>query len=137
MDAEDLRRVRDSFARLAADGARFAESFYDELFALAPATRPMFTGPMDVQRRKFVDMLGSIVDALDAPERARAMFAELGRRHAGYGVEEGDYDAVGAALLRTLRESLGPDFDEALEAAWAGVYGELSEAMIAAAARRD
>ena len=47
----------------------------------------------------------------------------LGRRHVGYGVRNGDYDTVGAALLWTLEQGLGDVFDEEVKEAWANVYG--------------
>lgn len=130
MHDEDIRRVRDSYASIG-DGDEFARRFYATLFRLRPDTRRLFPANLDAQVRKLVDMLASIVHGLDAPARLAREFAELGRRHVGYGVREDDYDDVGAALLMALHEQFGDAFTPELEQAWATVYGDLSEAMIA------
>lgn len=131
MREDDIRRVRRSFAILG-DPAKFGQRFYAVLFALRPDARALFPADLRLQVKKMMDMLDSIVRGLDAPGRLAAEFAELGRRHAGYGVREEDYDDVGAALLKALHETLGDAFTPEVEQAWATVYGELAEAMIAA-----
>jgi hemoglobin-like flavoprotein len=130
MRQDDIQRVRDSFAGL--DAANFGQLFYAILFRLRPDVRALFPAELDAQVKKLMDMLTSIVRGLDAPDRLALEFAELGRRHAGYGVREEDYDDVGTALLKTLRENLGAAFTPEVEQAWATVYGDLAEAMIAA-----
>ena len=123
-------RLRASFARIAADADGFAWRFYAELFAVDPALAGLFPPDLAGQHGKFISMLGSIVEAIDQPHRLTTTFAELGRRHAGYRVDEAHYDSVGIALLRALRDALGAHWDEDMEAAWATLYGEMSEAMI-------
>ncbi|WP_257388602.1 globin domain-containing protein [Tahibacter caeni] len=127
----DIQRVRESYAAIG-DGAGLGRGFYAQLFRLRPDARALFPADLDQQVRKLIDMLGSIVRALDAPSQLARDFAELGRRHLGYGVSEEDYDDVGAALLMALREQLGPAFTPEVEQAWATLYGDLAEAMIAA-----
>lgn len=131
MNDVDIRLVRESHAAIA-DPDAFGRRFYAILFRLRPDTRALFPVDLDTQARKLVDMLASIVRALDAPERLAREFRELGRRHGGYGVREDDYDDVGASLLMTLHEHFGEAFTPELEQAWAAVYGDLAEAMIAA-----
>ena len=53
----------------------------------------------------------------------------LARRHDRYGVREEHYASVGAALLWTLEQGLGPDFTPEVQEAWATAYGLLSSAM--------
>ncbi len=130
MHDDDIRRVRDSHAAIG-DPDEFGRRFYATLFRLRPDTRTLFPVDLDAQVRKLVDMLASIVRGLDAPARLAREFAELGRRHVGYGVREDDYDDVGAALLMALHEHFGDAFTPELEQAWATVYGDLAEAMIA------
>ncbi|MCQ4164886.1 globin domain-containing protein [Tahibacter harae] len=135
MHEPDIRRVRESHARLT-DPLAFGTRFYALLFAQRPDARRLFPPDLDAQVRKLVDMLASIVGGLDAQARLQQEFAELGRRHAGYGVSEDDYDDVGSALLVTLREFLGDAFTPEVEEAWATLYGDLAEAMIAAGDER-
>ncbi len=58
------------------------------------------------------------------------------RRHVGYGVETRHYDAVGAALLWTLEQGLGDDFDDDTKQAWTTAYGMLATTMIEAGPRK-
>jgi hemoglobin-like flavoprotein len=133
MNPEQIKRVRDSFAKIAPDAERLGATFYETLFRINPASRALFPQDMASQARKLTDMLGSIVEGLDDSEAVHRMFEELGRRHVGYGVEESHYDDVGAALLQALRNALQDDFTDEVEEAWATVYGDLAETMIAAA----
>jgi hemoglobin-like flavoprotein len=133
MNAEQIRRVRESFAKITPHAERLGAAFYETLFRINPASRALFPQDMASQARKLTDMLGAIVDGLDDSESLHRMFHELGRRHVGYGVEESHYDDVGVALLQALRSSLAEDFTDDVEDAWATVYGDLAETMIAAA----
>lgn len=132
MTPRQIEQVRTSFARLAPLGAGLGITFYDTLFRLDPALRPMFPADTSQQAAKLTDMLAAIVEALDHPERLHAMFHALGERHSGYGATEDHYDSIGAALLMTLRQALGTDFDDDLETAWGTIYGDLAEVMIGA-----
>ena len=53
----------------------------------------------------------------------------LGQRHVGYGVHPMHYDTVGAALLWTLEQGLGPKFTPETRAAWAEAYEVLASVM--------
>ena len=132
MTPERIAQVIRSFERIAPRGQALATHFYDTLFRLAPDSRTLFKPDLGPQARKLVEMLAAIVDALHHPDRLEPMFRLLGERHAGYGVSEAHYDHVGAALLISLREVLGAGFDDETEAAWASLYAELAETMIAA-----
>lgn len=132
MTPRQIALVRDSFARLAPQTAAIGRAFYATLFELNPSVRGLFPADIEGQARKLTEMLGSIVAGLDDPQRLHAQFRDLGVRHQAYGVSEEHYDDVGAALLQSLRAALGPAFDPALEEAWATVYADLAEHMIAA-----
>lgn len=133
MTPESIRRVRASLLLLEPDLSALGPCFYRHLFALAPEARTLFPREMDAQAGKLVDMIASIVALLDEPEQLGRVFAAMGRRHIGYGAREAHYDAVGAALLRAMRETLGVHWSPQLGDAWGEVYGEMAEAMIAAA----
>ncbi len=59
---------------------------------------------------------------------------ELGRRHVAYGVTEKHFEPVGAALLWTLEQGLGPDFSPPVKAAWTETYITVAGVMTKAAA---
>lgn len=134
---EDIERVRDSYRQLQPVSDAVGRHFYETLFALAPGARALFAIDIDTQARKLMDMIDAVVRQLDQPEQWLAACRELGARHAEYGAREEHYDAVGTALLQSLRAALGETFTPAVEAAWAQVYGEMAENMIAASDYAD
>jgi hemoglobin-like flavoprotein len=106
--------VQASFATLAPRAEEVAVLFYQRLFALDPGLRQLFPAEMAA--------LAAAVQALARPEAVIPALQALGRRHAGYGVEDHHYDTVGAALMATLRDGLAEAFDAETEAAWAACY---------------
>ena len=53
----------------------------------------------------------------------------MGHRHAGYGVNERDYETVGEALLWTLEQGLGQSFTPDIREAWAALYRFVADTM--------
>jgi hemoglobin-like flavoprotein len=125
--------VRSSFERVAPIADQAAALFYDELFSLAPSLRPLFIGDLRSQGAKLMQMIGAAVRLLDRPEALLPVLAQLGARHAGYGVQARDYHVVGVALINTLAKGLGDAFDQPTREAWAAMYALVSSTMIAAA----
>ena len=116
------RRIRVGFESVAADADGFAAEFYDTLFGIAPALRPLFRGDMAEQRVKLLRMLALLVNNLERAELLRDALRKLGERHQGYGVVERDFHPVGLALLTTLSSRLGIDFTVEDRRAWADLY---------------
>jgi hemoglobin-like flavoprotein len=133
MTPEQILLVRSSFAKLGALGDRAAVLFYARLFELDPRLKPLFRSDPAQQRVKLMAALRTVVGALDRLEPILPMLRDLGRRHAGYGVEPEDYATVGSALIWTLEQGLGPDFTAATRRAWTDAYSLLAWTMIAAA----
>ncbi|WP_372624803.1 globin domain-containing protein [Falsiroseomonas sp.] len=107
MTAEQTTLVEASFRHVAPIAEPAAVIFYRRLFTLDPGLRPMFAhADMAAQGRKLMAAIGFVVGNLRRPEALLPAVAELGRRHAGYGVQPGHYATVGAALLDTLEEGL-------------------------------
>lgn len=127
--------VQASFAYIVPITDAAASVFYGKLFALAPDTRPLFKNDMAEQGRKLFLTLATVVDALDRLDTIVPVAQELAIRHVAYGAKTRHYDAVGVALIETLRGGLGPMFDADTEAAWGSAYQIISEAMQAAARR--
>jgi NAD(P)H-flavin reductase/hemoglobin-like flavoprotein len=125
--------VRKTFAMVAASGDRAPGFFYGWLFAHYPRLRDLFPPAMNDQRDRLVQALIRIVESLSTPEEMAAYLAQLGRDHRKYGVEPAMYEAVGSALLATLRAFAGPAFTPAAEQAWKEAYGAISALMIKAA----
>src|SRR5262245_51994097 len=121
--------VQNTFAIITPIADDAAVLFYQRLFEIAPELRPMFRGDMAEQRKKLMQMLTAAVKGLDRLEQLVPVVQDLGRRHAGYGVEDKHYDTVGEALLWTLEMGLGAAFTPEVRTAWATVYGLLATTM--------
>jgi hemoglobin-like flavoprotein len=130
---DDIVRIRKNWASAIAARDIVGRVFYENLFRIAPATRPLFPETLDEQGRKLVQTLSWIVDHLDQADDLDAGAEALALRHVGYGVTAQQYDAVGTALIATLQAGLGDDFSKEDEAAWVRVYTDLSQRMISAA----
>jgi hemoglobin-like flavoprotein len=134
MTPEQVRLVQDSYAKVGPIADAAADLFYGRLFATAPEVRALFPEDMAGQKRKLMAMLGLAVANLGRPETVVPAVRDLGRRHVAYGVEAAHYAPVGAALLWTLEQGLGPDFTPEVRAAWTETYGLVAGIMKDAAA---
>ncbi len=129
MTPQQVRLVQTSWLAVEAMGPPAAALFYQRLFSLDASLRPLFRGDIDAQGHKLMAMLGSAVPALDRLDEIVPSLQALGRRHAGYGVLDRDYDTVGAALLWTLEQGLGGAFTREVREAWTGAYRALASTM--------
>lgn len=130
----EIELVQQSFAKVAPQAEAVAALFYQRLFELDSSLRPLFKSDLKDQGRKLMAMLTAVVNGLGQLEALVPTAQALARRHVVYGVQPAHYATVGAALLWTLGQGLGPAFDAELKAAWTDVYGVLAKVMIDAAA---
>ena len=129
MTPQHITLIQQSWAEVITIQDTAAGLFYQRLFALDPAVRPLFKGDMQSQGKKLMQALGFIVNSLPRLDERVPVAQEMARRHVEYGVEATHYDTVGAALLWTLEQGLGPVFTNDTRAAWAEAYGTLSQVM--------
>jgi len=132
----DLIRASWSAVEPISDDA--ARLFYERLFELDPAIRRLFARTdMAAQRRILMQTLALLVSSLDDFETVTPVLAALGRVHAGFGVRQGHYDTVEAALLWALDRGLSDTFDDETADAWATAYSAVASVMIEAAEKVD
>jgi hemoglobin-like flavoprotein len=129
MTPEQKRLVQTSFEQVAPIAEVAAGLFYNRLFELDPALRPLFKGDLVEQGRKLMQMIGMVVKGLDRFDELVPAAQALGKRHVGYGVRDEDYETVGAALLWTLGKGLGAAFTHETKEAWTAAYGAITTAM--------
>ena len=94
-----------------------AELFYGKLFELNPGLKNLFKKDIVEQGKLLMTMISTAVNGLNNLESIVPALQDLGRRHDGYNVIDGDYDTVGKALLWTLGQGLGDAFTLDIEAA--------------------
>ena len=133
MDRRQVDLVRASFASLPQDAEAVGMLFYALLFKIDPELRQLFRGDMQTQSRLLVTMIATAVENLDRLDLVLSAVRDLGRRHAGYGVKDTDYDTVETALLLTLAQALGGGFTPEVRQAWIACYRTLAEIMQTAA----
>ena len=129
MTPQDKALVQKTFIKVLPIAEQAAALFYGHLFEVKPTLRPLFVSDLREQGRKLIQMIGYCVGKLDAPDELLPAVRELGRRHFEYGVVDSDYEAVGTALLWTLRQGLGDAFTPAVEQAWTAAYRVLATTM--------
>lgn len=106
-----------------------ADIFYSKLFTDQPHLRKLFPADMELQYRKLIDMLTSIVTRIDRLEEISEEFSAMAERHAAYGAKPSHYKAVGDALCWTLEKGLGKQWNMELENAWICCYTILTDKM--------
>ena len=132
MTPEQIALVQGTWAKVMPIKETAADLFYGKLFELDPALRPLFRGDMKEQGRKLMTMINVAVKGLDNLGALVPAVQDMGRRHAGYGVQAGHYGTVAAALLWTLEQGLGEGFTPQVKAAWTDTYTVLATTMQAA-----
>jgi nitric oxide dioxygenase len=134
LSARQKRLVRDSFVSVREYETTVIVLFYGRLFEIAPEARALFKIGIREQARKLTDTLQMIMDTLDRFKEMYPVLAELGRRHAGYGVQPYQYERLRSALLWAFGQALGLEFDHETRAAWEQLLTAISEVMLEAAA---
>ncbi|MCX4745271.1 globin domain-containing protein [Kitasatospora sp. NBC_01287] len=130
---ENLTLIRESFALVDQHADKLTGHFYATLFLHDPEVRELFPPAMDLQRDRLFRALAGAVRMLDRPAELTTFLQQLGRDHRKYGVRTAHYDAVGSALLATLRRFAGEAWTPAHERAWTAAYGQIAAAMSGAA----
>jgi hemoglobin-like flavoprotein len=134
MTPEQIKRVQDSFAKVRPIAGTAADLFYGRLFEIAPQVRALFPEDMAEQKQKLMAMLGLAVANLAHSGTVVPALQDLGRKHVAYGTQAAHYEPVGAALLWTLEQGLGPDFTPEVREAWTETYALVARVMQQAAA---
>ncbi|MEU0242001.1 globin domain-containing protein [Nocardiopsis sp. NPDC006198] len=132
-NASVIEAVRESCASLPTGSTRLSESFYANLFVMAPDVRAMFPDDIRPQQRRMADALVEVVRYLDAPDHVAQFLRELGGRHyRELGVRPEHYPFVGRALVRAVSE-VSPTWSSSMSSAWVLVYEWITATMLAGA----
>ena len=110
------------------------ELFYNKLFVLRPELATLFKGDIKAQSKKLTSMITFLVNKLNSLDEVKKDIVALGMRHKNYKVEPDHYQTVGVALLWTLEQGLGSQWNEDVKLVWENLYSVLSNMMIDAAA---
>lgn len=134
MDTATITRIRSSFQAVAPQAQKLVDTFYDRLFATAPAVRPMFPKDMAKQKQHLLAAISLVVKNADKFDSLRQPLMEMGARHVGYGAKPEHYPVVRDVLLGTLKDIAGPAWNAQLTADWTGVINAVAGVMLEGAA---
>jgi hemoglobin-like flavoprotein len=134
-DDDSARMVQESIARLAGREMELTEGFYNHLFAMLPEVRVLFPEDMAEQRVRLLKALLASVDSLHDPEGMEAQLQALGEIHYYRGIADDQYQYVGHALIRTVRDIVPGDWSTWLSSAWISVYSWMTQHMVFGAKR--
>ena len=137
MKSLNPRIIKESFALFEPRAEEISAYFYGRLFAENPRLRAFFPPAMDRQRERFFHALREIVWSLDSPDTLSAFLTRLGRDHRKFGIQHEHYDAMGRALLATLRKFGGESWTAEMESAWRAAYTTAATMMIEAAEEHE
>lgn len=135
MTPEQVAIIKSNFTQVVGQKETVGLMFYERLFTIAPETKSLFKGDLKAQSRKLMDTLALAIGMLRDMPTLVATLEGLAKRHVSYGVKDEHYAKVGEALLWTLEKELGAAFTADAKAAWAVLYGAVSDIMRKAAAK--
>ena len=132
----DIITLETSFDLVAPRREELVDRFYRRLFTDAPATRALFANAdMRAQKRALLGALVALRRSLRNLSSIAPFLADLGARHARYGVCAEHYPVVGAALLETMAEVAGGAWQSEFTSEWARAYQMVAQIMIDGAER--
>lgn len=115
-------------------GEALIRHFYQTLFTDFPEVKPYFnqahqhSGDQQRALANGVLMYAKNIDRLEALGPA---VNTIVAKHVALQIQPGDYDKVGASLLKAIREVLGAETaTDAVIEAWAAAYGQLAQILI-------
>jgi NAD(P)H-flavin reductase/hemoglobin-like flavoprotein len=133
MKSLNPRIIKESFALIEPRSEEISAYFYGRLFAENPSLRSFFPPAMDRQRERLFHALRKIAWSLDSPDTLAGFLSRLGRDHRRFAVTREHYDAMGRALLATLRKFAGDAWTAEMESAWRAAYTTAATTMVKAA----
>ncbi len=126
---EQISIVQNSFVPVAKNQEKAGDLFYEYLFELDPTLQSLFNKDVNIQKRKFMNMLTALVSGLSDVDGMMPALLELGKKHRGFGVGIENYGTIGAALLSSLEKIIGKSWNEDQRQAWISVFTFLAVTM--------
>ncbi|MCL1869830.1 MAG: globin domain-containing protein [Promicromonosporaceae bacterium] len=107
--------------------------FYEILFERHPEVRPLFSADIAPQEQMLREAIVAVLDHLEDAAWLTGTLGAMGRKHVGYGVTPGMYDAVGESMIAAMQELGGDAWTPEMTAAWTEALGAVSGLMLAGA----
>jgi hemoglobin-like flavoprotein len=120
--------IAESIDRINKDGSVMTRRFYEIFFEKYPEVRPYFDGSdLGTQAVMLTMALNTLRHYPEISEGARMYLRVLGTKHSRRGVPLDLYPKFLEALMASLEEFHGADWDESLAREWRAGFGEAIE----------
>jgi hemoglobin-like flavoprotein len=126
---EQKHLIRDSFAKIEPAIDLVAQVFFRKLFALDSSLRAKFSGPIEIQARKFAAAMKLTMITLSQEEELTPTLKLLGARHRQLGIRTRHYRMMAKALMWTLEQSLEKGFTRETRAAWSALLDKITRTL--------
>jgi hemoglobin-like flavoprotein len=126
MDGADL--ILDTLERAGAACADPAPLVYRRLFAAHPHLEALFVMDRDggVRGQMLQTCLNIVIGLTEDSQTPRFLISAGRVHHDGYGVPEGEFDAMFIALRDTVRDLAGPGWTPEADAAWTALLADIA-----------
>jgi hemoglobin-like flavoprotein len=123
--------IEQSFSEVTKNKKIFVNTFYSDLFELAPELEFLFKNTTkEKQGEKLFEALVLLVENLETPEVIQEMLKPLGNDHIGYGTQPKHYSIVGQCLVSSIKKLNGDNWNSEMEKAWLDTYDSVAQIMI-------
>jgi len=121
-----IKLIEKSFDKIVKNKDEFINSFYDDLFKLAPEVEYLFENTSkERQGEKLYNALVILVENINDPEALKEILQPLGQEHLNYGTQLAHYPVVGKCLINTLKKFNNEEWSEDIESAWLETYNSV------------
>jgi nitric oxide dioxygenase len=131
--AQIVALIHQTAPTLVADGDQLTLHFYRHLFAYNPQLQHTFNmanQAKGTQARSLFNAIVLFVTRFDELAALGPAARQIAATHVSVDVRPEDYALVGASLLATIRERLGPAATPEVMQAWELAYGRIAEVLI-------
>ena len=129
MNSKQIALVRKTCSDVAPVADSTAEVFYQKLFQLNPALRPVFAGHLHERGRHLLETVEAAARVTDKPDLLASVMADLDNHQIASAAGDRRYEAIGAALILAFRQGLGPAFTPDARQAWIALFDYIDGTM--------
>lgn len=130
LNAESIKRIRESFSLLEPKAGALMDEFYRRLFDGYPSVRPLFPADMTAQKKHLLAAVALVVKNADRLDSLEKPLMDMGARHVAYGAKPEHYPIVRDVMLDSLAVVAGPVWNETLRADWHAALSAVATVMI-------
>ena len=127
---DKIKLIENSFEKIVKNKEVFINSFYDDLFKLAPEVEHLFEKTSkERQGEKLYNALVILVENINDPEALKDILQPLGQDHLNYGTQLAHYPVVGECLINSLKKFNKEEWSDDTESVWLETYNTVVELM--------